>query len=87
MLRSYLPDVTNRAQAVLDKALQLSARERARVAAELLASIDGEADPDAEAAWAKEIARRARRALSGESVGRDWAVVSARLKKKLTPAR
>jgi hypothetical protein len=39
-------------------ALRLVAETRAELAAELLASLDGPADPDAEAAWDAEIERR-----------------------------
>jgi putative addiction module component (TIGR02574 family) len=61
------------AQKVLDEALRLELSERAELAAELLASLDGEADEDVEAAWAAEIERRAARARSGEDAGRPWA--------------
>lgn len=77
----YASAVTTRAQAVLDEALRLPERARARVAVELLASIDGAPDSDAEAVWAKEIERRAHRALAGKSVGRDWATVRDQLRK------
>jgi hypothetical protein len=60
-------------QKVLDEALQLDLAERAEVAAELLASLDGEPDEDVEAAWAAEIERRAERARSGEDGGKTWA--------------
>lgn len=60
-------------QKVLDEALQLHVSERAEIAAELLASLDGAADDDVEAAWAAEIERRAARARSGADVGRPWA--------------
>jgi putative addiction module component (TIGR02574 family) len=54
---------------VLDEALALSTPDRAELAAELLSSLDGPADADAEAAWLEEIKRRATRAVSGESTG------------------
>ena len=57
------------ARQILEKALGLSERERADLAAELMASLDGEPDADAEQAWADEITRRAERALRGETVG------------------
>ncbi len=60
-------------QKVLDEALQLELSERAELAAELLASLDGEPDEDVDAAWAAEIKRRAARARSGEDAGRPWA--------------
>ena len=54
--------MTDRAQALLREALALPLEERANVAAELLASLDGaETDvADVEAAWAAEIEKRAR---------------------------
>ncbi len=50
-------------------------KERADVAAQLLASLDdAEAiDPaEVEAAWAEEIERRARRVMAGETSGIPW---------------
>ncbi len=60
------------ARHLLEEALRLPVSERAAVAAELIASVDGEPDADAETAWAAEIERRATRAVRGESTGRDW---------------
>ena len=45
-------------ESVLAEALRLDAAARAEIAAELLASLDGRSDPDAEAAWASEIEKR-----------------------------
>jgi len=59
-------------QRVLDEALRLELSDRAELAAELLASLDGEPDENVEAAWAAEIERRAARARSGEDDGRPW---------------
>jgi hypothetical protein len=64
--------MSDQARLILEKALRLPLTERAAVAAELIASMDGEPDADAEEAWAAEIERRAARAISGESTGRDW---------------
>jgi putative addiction module component (TIGR02574 family) len=61
-------------------ALQLPPRERAALAADLLASLDGEPEADVEAAWAAEVERRARRLLSGEDPGHAWEDVRARLR-------
>jgi putative addiction module component (TIGR02574 family) len=63
------------AKKILDEALRLSIPQRAEVAAELLASLDGEPEPDAEAAWAAEIEQRIRRVRSGRAQGRPWAEV------------
>ena len=71
-------------QKVLDEALQLELSERAELAAELLASLDGEPDEDVEAAWAAEIERRAERARSGRDEGRPWAEARAAAKEALS---
>jgi putative addiction module component (TIGR02574 family) len=52
---------------VLEAALALSEDERAQVAERLVASLDGEMDPDAEAAWGAEIERRLSRIETGQS--------------------
>jgi putative addiction module component (TIGR02574 family) len=52
---------------VLEAALALSEDERAQVASKLVASLDGETDPAAEAAWAEEIERRLARIEAGQS--------------------
>jgi len=79
--------MTSRAQQLLREALTLPVEERADVAAELLASLD-EAPPadvaEVEAAWAREIERRARRVMSGESTGEPWEDVRARVVQRLT---
>ena len=43
------------ADSILDAALKLSEKDRARVAAELVASLDGEPEDGVEAAWASEV--------------------------------
>jgi len=65
--------VSKTGQKVLHDALELDLAERAELAAELLASLDGEAEDDIEAVWAAEIERRAARARSGEDRGKPWA--------------
>ena len=44
--------------------MDLPLSERAELAADLLASLDGEPETDVKAAWAVEIERRAREALA-----------------------
>jgi putative addiction module component (TIGR02574 family) len=64
-----------RTQELLREVLALPVKERADVAAQLLASLDdAEAiDPaEVEAAWAEEIERRARRVMAGETSGIPW---------------
>jgi putative addiction module component (TIGR02574 family) len=78
--------MTDRAEAVLREALTLPVEERADVAAELLASLDDEPTEDlaeVEMAWAKEIERRARQVLAGETTGEPWEDVRARIEQSL----
>jgi putative addiction module component (TIGR02574 family) len=81
--------MNNRAQTLLREALASTPEERADVAAELLASLD---EPPAEdpaavqAAWAKEIERRARRVLAGESDGEPWEDVRDRIARRVSDA-
>jgi putative addiction module component (TIGR02574 family) len=72
------------AEKLLEDALKLELPERAELAAELLASLDGEPDADVEAAWAAEVERRAARARSGADPGRPWAEVRDRIRNGLT---
>jgi hypothetical protein len=75
--------MSGRAQKVLGEAMDLTDEERAEVALELVASLDGPSDRDAEGAWVAEIERRARRALSDPDGGEDWAVARAEIESKL----
>jgi len=76
--------MTARATQVLEEALDLSAEDRAELAAQLLSSLDGPADADAEAAWLVEIQRRATRAASGESAGIPRDEARARVTRRLS---
>lgn len=67
---------------ILNNAMQLSATERAELAAALLASLDGETEDAVEAAWAAEIQRRVERVRSGEAKGRSWSEVRDRLEQR-----
>jgi putative addiction module component (TIGR02574 family) len=77
--------MSNRARKVLHDALELPLPERAELAADLLASLDGEPDADVEAAWASEVERRAREALANPDDDVAWETVRAEL--HATPAR
>ena len=68
---------------LLKEALELPDAERAELAAELMASFDGPADPDVEAEWAVEIERRAAKVLSGESLGVPWDEARERIEREL----
>jgi putative addiction module component (TIGR02574 family) len=76
---------TDRAS-VLRDAMALPTRERAEVAAELLASLDERVDGDADAvgaAWAEELEHRARRVVSGDDPGEPWGAVRDRIRSQL----
>ena len=64
--------MTKAAEAVLADALQLDVKARADLAAELLASLDGPSDPDAEQAWVTEIERRTKSLDAGTESLESW---------------
>jgi putative addiction module component (TIGR02574 family) len=55
-------------KALLDEALRLDPRTRAKLASDLLASIDDGDDDDVEAAWATEVTRRDAELESGRAM-------------------
>lgn len=71
--------MTRLAEDILQDALALPLGQRAELAAELLASLDGEPEEAVETAWAAEIASRVERIRRGEAKGRPWAEVRADL--------
>ena len=71
------------AQSVFADALRLEPDTRAELAAELLASLDGPADPDAEAAWDVEIERRVAAIEAGTLRLEPWADVKRRIEKEI----
>jgi len=64
-----------RARQVLSTALELPEADRADLAAELIASLDREADQDADLAWDEEIRRRVAELDSGQCVPVPWSEV------------
>jgi len=68
---------------VLADALRLEPDARAKVAAELLASLDGPADPDAAAAWDAEIDRRIAAIEAGTIQLEPWSEVKRRIERDL----
>ena len=68
---------------VLADALRLDDEARAELAAELLASLDGPADPDAERAWDAEIERRIAAIEGGTIPLEPWEQVRRRLEKEI----
>lgn len=75
--------MTKATEAVLANALRLDVDERAELAAELLASLDGPADPDAEAAWAAEVKRRIDGIEDGTVDLEPWEDVKRRIEKEI----
>jgi putative addiction module component (TIGR02574 family) len=75
--------MTKATEAVLPDALRLDADSRAQLAAELLASLDGPSDPDAEAAWQAEIEQRVAALNAGRIKLEPWADVKRRIEKAI----
>jgi len=69
--------------AVLADALRLDDNARAALAAELLASLDGPPDPDAESAWNTEIERRIEAIEAGTIQLEPWEQVRHRIEKDI----
>jgi putative addiction module component (TIGR02574 family) len=75
------------AKHVLDEGLKLPAVERASVARELIASLDGPAEEDVDEAWLAEAERRQREAGDDPAAFEDWTDVRARIAERLRAAR
>lgn len=71
------------APSVFADALRLEPETRAELAAELLASLDGPADPDAEAVWDVEIEGRIAGIEAGTIRLEPWTEVKRRIEKTL----
>ena len=78
--------MTSAASRLLEEALRLTPDERAKVAAELLASLDkseDESDQDVQAAWAAEIARRSADAEASPDDEEDWRAALAEIRREV----
>ena len=75
--------MTKAAEAPLADAPRLGPQVRPELAAELLASLDGPADPDAETAWAAEIERRVDAIEAGAVALEPWEDVRRRIEKDI----
>ncbi len=62
---------------------QLTPEDRAELAHYLIQTLDEPVDPDAEAAWDQELARREKEILSGTAIGEPLDVVVARIRASL----
>jgi putative addiction module component (TIGR02574 family) len=71
--------MTKALESILADALKLSPETRAKLAAELIASLDGPADPDAATAWDKEIERRVDALEAGTEKLESWESVKRRI--------
>jgi putative addiction module component (TIGR02574 family) len=87
---SYAPSRSCKLDAVADvddllpAALSLPASERARLARELIESLDEATDENATELWAKEIERRVNEIRSGSVEIEDWETVRARIRRRLS---
>jgi hypothetical protein len=71
------------ARSVFADALRLEPDTRAKLAAELLASLDGPADPEAEAAWDVEIEGRIGAIEAGTIRLEPWPDVKRRIEREI----
>ncbi len=71
--------MTGAARKLLDDLLALPEVDRAELASELIASLDGPADGDWESTWLAEVDRRVDEAKQNGDAGDDWADVRARI--------
>ena len=67
------------ARQLLSEALRLSDEERAALAGELIQSLEGEIDADAEAAWSAEIRSRLERLDAGKATTIPWSEARRRI--------
>jgi putative addiction module component (TIGR02574 family) len=74
--------MTQLAEKIRSEALQLGDADRAELARTLIESLDSESDPDAEAAWDRELEKRLKKIDSGESTGRPAEDVLSELRAK-----
>jgi putative addiction module component (TIGR02574 family) len=75
--------MTQRSLELLEKALALTEEERAELAGSLLQSLDQSMDEDAEAAWQKELGRRAEELKSGKAKTIPWGEVRGQMSTRL----
>lgn len=81
--RTYHFGMTKAAKNVPADALRLGPDERAELAVEILASLDGPEDPDAEASWEREIQRRVAAIDAGTMKLEPWEDVKSRIEKEI----
>lgn len=74
--------MTREGRDLLTEALELPLDERAKMAAELLESLQ-EAEAEVEEAWASEIQKRVAAARAGELASTDWRAVLERVEREV----
>lgn len=74
--------MTRQGRDLLTEALELPLEERAKMAAELLESLQ-EAEAEVEEAWATEIQKRVAAARAGELASTDWKTVLDRVEREV----
>jgi hypothetical protein len=84
--RRYTSIMATTAEQVLKEALQLSEGERARVAAELLASLEPDVETRDGEAWIAEVERRAQAAIGGLP-GLSWDETRTRVDERVSRPR
>jgi putative addiction module component (TIGR02574 family) len=67
--------------------LALPIKERAKLAHDLLDSLDGPADPNAAAAWTEEIERRAKELADGSVQPVDWGTLREQIVQRIRERR
>lgn len=82
----YMPMSVQELDAARKIALSLPERDRAELASELVASLDGPEDPDVAAAWDVEICRRINEIEAGTATLLDADEVLARARARLKSA-
>lgn len=75
--------MTQETHDLLQKALALPESERAELAGNLLSSLDTTVDPDVDAAWQQEVARRLEEVQSGKVATIPWEEVQQKGRKLL----
>ena len=75
--------MTKATESILADALRLDVKARAELATELLASLDGPADPDAASAWDEEIRRRVNALEAGTEKLESWENAKRRIAKDI----
>ena len=75
--------MTKATESILIDVLRLNVKARAKLASEILASLDGPTDPDAAGAWDEEIERRVNALEKGTEKLESWESAKRRIAKEI----